>query len=105
MRRRALTVSAAALACVFIPTAFAKSDAPYLPQYILNARTVAVVIETEAGVSVRDPNGNQTARKDVETALLKWGRFQPIMNGETANGKKRPVQVRYSLPAIRSFKA
>jgi len=85
--------------------AFAKDDAPMMPPYILRARTVAVVIDTEAGVSVRDPNANQTARKDVETALLNWGRFEPLMSAEGADlvilirkGSKGPADVAISDP-------
>jgi hypothetical protein len=85
--------------------AFAKDDAPMMPPYILRARTVAVVIDTAAGVSVRDPNANQTARKDVETALLNWGRFEPVMSAEGADlvilirrGSKEPADVAISDP-------
>jgi hypothetical protein len=85
--------------------AFAKDDAPMIPPYILRARTVAVIIDTEAGVSLRDPNANQTARKDVETALLNWGRFQPIMSVEGADlvivirkGSKGPADVAIADP-------
>jgi hypothetical protein len=88
------------MALGFIAPAFAKDDAPVVPEYILRARTVAVVIDTEAGLSVRDPNANQTARKDVETALLNWGRFQPVMSVERADlvilirkGSKGPADV------------
>lgn len=74
-------------ACVLalLRPAFAKDDAPMMPPYILRAHTVAVLIDPEAGVSMRDPNGNQTARKDVETALLNWGRFQPVMDAREAD--------------------
>lgn len=46
-----------------------------LPADILQARTVLVVIDPEAGVAVDAPNANRTAREDVEQALMKWGRF------------------------------
>jgi hypothetical protein len=65
--------------------AFAKDDAPLMPSYVLGARTVAVVIDTEAGISLRDPNANQTARKDVETALQNWGRYQIVMDPRGAD--------------------
>ena len=80
--------------------AFAKDDAPLMPPYVLAARTVAVVIDTEAGMSLRDPNANQTARKDVETALLNWGRFETVMDPRRADliilirkGTKVPADV------------
>ena len=88
-----------------IVPALAKDDAPVMPPYILRARTVEVVIDTEAGVSLRDPNGNQTARKDVETALLNWGRFEPVLSPQGADlvivirkGSKGPGDVTVSDP-------
>jgi hypothetical protein len=72
-----------AVASLALTPAFAKDDRPILPQYILNAHTVAVLIEPDAGIAVSDPNANQTAQRDVEAALLKWGRFNLVLS--TAN--------------------
>jgi hypothetical protein len=71
--------------CLFLTPAFAKDSKPILPVYILQARTVAVLIDPNAGVSLQDPNANQTAQKDVEAALQKWGRFEVVLNPEQAD--------------------
>ena len=89
---------------VMVP-AFAKDDTPLMPPYVLGAQTVAVIIDTEAGVSLRDPNANQTARKDVETALQNWRRYQLVMDQHGADliilirkGSKGPADVAIADP-------
>ena len=56
-----------------------------LPADVLQARTVRVLVDPDAGVSMTDPGGNQAAREDVEKALMKWGRFTPVMEGTPAD--------------------
>jgi hypothetical protein len=67
------------VACLVLTPALAK-EKPTLPAYFLRARTVAVLIDPAAGISLEDSNANQTAQHDVETALLKWGRFIPVIS-------------------------
>ena len=65
---------------------FAKDkNKPPLPFSVLRAQTVAVVVDPDAGVSMDDPLANQTAQKDVEVALLKWGRYDTVMDVRTAD--------------------
>jgi hypothetical protein len=56
-----------------------------LPQVVLNAQTVFVMIDPDAAIPVNDPGGNRTAREDVEKALMKWGRLKPTMTMSQAD--------------------
>ncbi|MFY9935546.1 MAG: hypothetical protein WAK33_01680 [Silvibacterium sp.] len=56
-----------------------------LPSYVLRARTVAVIIDPNAGISLDDPQANQVAQKDVEMALESWGRLDPIVSTQAAD--------------------
>jgi hypothetical protein len=61
----------------------AKGKKEILPPYVLTARTVSVVIDPHAGITLDDdPNANQIARRDVEAALQSWGRFEPALTGQ-----------------------
>jgi hypothetical protein len=56
-----------------------------LPDYVLNAQTILVVIHPDAGEPLTDPRANRTAQEDVERAMMKWGRFKLVMDAETAD--------------------
>lgn len=56
-----------------------------LPTDVLQARTVLVVVDPDAGIVAEAPNANPTARNDVEQALMKWGRFSLVSNGTDAD--------------------
>lgn len=56
-----------------------------LPEYVLAAKSVAVMIDPTAGMDADDPRANDVARKDVEAALVKWGRFEPVVHPEYAD--------------------
>jgi hypothetical protein len=56
-----------------------------LPEVVLRAETVLVVIDPDAGVAPDAPLANQTARDDVEKALANWGRFSLATDVSTAD--------------------
>jgi hypothetical protein len=69
---------------------------PLLSPDILRARTAVVVIDPGAGEPLDEPNANASARTAVEKALLEWGRFDLLSQGQetdliivvrTGNGK------------------
>jgi hypothetical protein len=78
---------AAMMAAVLLPSFTLAKDKPKstLPTYVLQAQTVSVIIDPSAGESLDDPRANEVAQRDVETALLNWGRFQPLLAGRNAD--------------------
>jgi hypothetical protein len=56
-----------------------------MPPYVLQAHTVAVMVDPDAGISFDDPNANQTAQRDVEKAIANWGRFTLVMGPQQAD--------------------
>jgi hypothetical protein len=74
-----------AMTLLMAPLGFAKDKKPPLPFYVVHAKTVSVLIDPQAGVSIEDPRANQVAQKDVETALLNWGRYEPLLDTQIAD--------------------
>ena len=56
-----------------------------LPTDVLQAQTVLVVVDPQAGMAIDAPTGNRAAQDDVEKALMKWGRFRMAMDVSTAD--------------------
>ena len=56
-----------------------------LPADILEARTVLVVVDPEAGVAVDAPYANRKAQEDVEKAIMNWGRFTMAVDASDAD--------------------
>jgi len=71
---------------VVAPLAHAKrKKKQVLPDYVLQAQTVFVVIYPDAGEPLTNPTANRTAQDNVEQALTKWGRFKLVMDAQTAD--------------------
>ena|SRR5215469_6721967 len=74
------------LFCLSIFTATA-NDKPKakLPEQVVYARTVLVVIPADALAPPDNPRANETARDNVERTLGQWGRFQLVKDGQQAD--------------------
>jgi len=74
------------LLLLLVPLADAKNKKKQmLPDYVLKAQTILVVIHPEAGEPLTSPMANRTAQEDVEKAMMKWGRFNLVTDAETAD--------------------
>jgi hypothetical protein len=74
------------LALLLVPLASPKDKKKtILPDYVLKARTVLVVVDPDAGIALQNPNANRLAQEDVEKALMNWGRFTLAMEPRTAD--------------------
>lgn len=65
--------------------AIAKKKKQTLPDIVLNAETVSVIIDPDAGESLTNPTANRTAQENVEKAFTAWGRFRLQMEPDTAD--------------------
>ncbi len=63
----------------------AKDKKPSIPADVLRAQTVRVVVDPDAGEPLDQPNANAMARENVEKALMEWGRFRLVMDGQDSD--------------------
>jgi hypothetical protein len=56
-----------------------------LPDDVLRAETILVVIHPDAGEPLISPTANRTAQEDVEKAIMRWGRFRLVMESSNAD--------------------
>jgi hypothetical protein len=83
VRRLNLFASLLLLSCVF--AAAKNKNKIILPVDVLQAQTVLVVIDPDAGMAIDAPNANRVARDDVERALMSWGRYRLAMTVSDAD--------------------
>jgi len=95
---RVRVVAAALLVATCVAGAKEKKK-PTLPPFVLDAQTVFVLIDPDAGIAVTDPQANRTAQDEVEKAFMRWGRLKPVMTMTQADlvvvirtGSKQPMQ-------------
>src|SRR5207302_5365181 len=58
-------------------------DKGILPDYVLHAHTIQVIVSPDASDSLDHPMANARAREDVERALQAWGRFTLVAEGQS----------------------
>jgi hypothetical protein len=84
MTVRRVALLAIFLSAVSLSVAVAKKKAQ-VPDFILKAQTVCVLIDPDAGTSLTDPLANKAAREDVEKALMTWHRFSIVQEATRAD--------------------
>jgi len=62
-----------------------KKEKQVLPDAVLRAQTVFVVIQPDVTEPLTEPNANLKAQKAVEEALMKWGKFRLALDSTTAD--------------------
>jgi hypothetical protein len=62
-----------------------KKEKAHLPDYVLKAQTVLVVILPGAGEPLNDITANRKAQEEVEKAFMKWGRYRLALDAEQAD--------------------
>lgn len=94
--RLASALLVALLVVSLAPAKDKNKEKPLLSPDILRAHTAVVVIDPNAGEPLDQPDANAYARTAVEKALLDWGRFDLLSQGQdtdliivvrTGNGK------------------
>jgi hypothetical protein len=74
----------AAMALVVLASA-KNNEKVLLPDYVLKAQTVVVLILPDTGEPMNDPFANRMAQEEVEKAIMKWGRFRLMQEAFTAD--------------------
>src|SRR5579864_6773620 len=80
-RLASLFLVAPLLAALAVPASAKDKKKSTLPEYVLRATTVLVVVSPEAGEPIDQPMTNAMARQNVENALMQWGRLRLVMDG------------------------
>ena len=91
-RKRMAIAASATLVTMTVTLALAvgtasakKKEKVLLPDFVLKAETVVVLILPDAGEPMNDPFANRKAQEEVEKALMKWGRYRLTQDASTAD--------------------
>ena len=85
MTKRTCFFLACALLFCATPILAKKKEKPVLPDSVLKAQTILVLIQPDAAEPLTDPLANRKAQEEVEKALMKWGRFRLALDVNTAD--------------------
>lgn len=85
VNRRNVIALIVMMACMVATAKGKDKNKVVLPADVLQARTVLVLVDPDAGMAVDAPIANRTAQEDVEKALMNWGRFQMALNVSDAD--------------------
>ena len=86
MRVPVIAVFVISIFSLSISPATAKSKKKQqLPDVVLKAQRVFVVIHPDASESLTDPRANRIAQDAVESAISKWHRYDLVMESSTAD--------------------
>src|SRR6267142_3717486 len=80
-----LALATTAAAALIVLASAKNKDKVLLPEYVLRAETVAVVILPNTPEPLIDPYANRKALEDVEKAIMTWGRFRLAQETGTAD--------------------
>jgi hypothetical protein len=69
------------VALLIVPLSAKDKKKSTLPEYVLRATSVLIVVRPDAGEPLDNPMANRTARENVEKALMEWGRFRLVPDG------------------------
>src|SRR5262249_48563342 len=75
----------ATLLLLSVSLCFADERKNLLPAYVLQARTVLVIVDPQAGVPLGDFAGNRTAQENVEKEIMRWGRLKIALDAATVD--------------------
>lgn len=85
MRTRTFALGLVVLMAVVGSSWAKKKEKQTLPDIVLRAQTVFVIIQPGANEPATDVTANQKTVKGVEEALMRWGRFRLAQNSEVAD--------------------